>query len=609
MSIKHFDFINMSVVLMIKDNKYLSVNNNDNIKFIDYIDDNSYWLIIQDLDNSYSFVNCNNFKNIIYIQNKIYLKIINKHPYYFKNINYHPRPNEIYFNICYNNDSTLNLQEQINKINVFENICLLKMYDNYEKYICERLSSITYNYNDFIKDMTDKKVCIVGPSSTKNNNQRYFIDNYDFVVRLNKSWKYSNNNNDGYKTDILVNCLDTNPECGDNIPDNEINKIKYLICPYPILFENESITLKNGNYKLFIKLFDYKNINKELKIIIIDKNTYLNLEKEIETKPNTGFLAKYIFSQIYLDELYITGFSFFKNGYDLNYRNNINGIELINNEIAEKVVFEFMGNNHNQENQIKYCKKLFIDNQNNKIKKLYLDPYYKNILEFNKYEDIAFNLNKKILFVIISCQKYRNRIKDISIKWIDNLKKINADYIIVEGNHPNTNIENNILELNVDDTYEYLPYKIYTSFKYLKNNNYLYDYYVKIDDDMTIDIDRLINNTYFGSYDYYGNATGEGKNINRTYHIPFSKIKNKPYDKPWLGPWCSGGCYILSKRSFNILTDDKYNNIFYQEIYEDKCVGDILRENGILPRFHKNFMKHKLINDNFDDNICQELSI
>ena len=71
-------------------------------------------------------------------------------------------------------------------------------------------------YNNFVKN---KRIAIVGPSNnTKDTNQGTYIDSFDLVVRLNKTFDIPKKlqNDIGSKISILYNSMNTTDHPGEN---------------------------------------------------------------------------------------------------------------------------------------------------------------------------------------------------------------------------------------------------------------------------------------------------------------------------------------------------------------------------------------------------------
>lgn len=215
--------------------------------------------------------------------------------------------------------------------------------------------------------------------------------------------------------------------------------------------------------------------------------------------------------------------------------------------------------------------------------------YYKkmvNLIEkYNKY---------KIIICILTCNKNINRLEVIKKYWVNELYKYDIEFyfIISSKNIDDTYIDGNILYVKLDETYENLPKKMFCAYEYLYNNK-TFEYIYKIDDDCVLNIDNMLSFNY-QNYDYIGHDAGHD-GFNRTWH--YNKCDNPslnitPYNKPYLGQWCAGGCgYYLSKKSVSIIVKNK--NFIFDELYEDKAFGDILRLNNIKPHFEINREQNK----------------
>lgn len=196
------------------------------------------------------------------------------------------------------------------------------------------------------------------------------------------------------------------------------------------------------------------------------------------------------------------------------------------------------------------------------------------------------NLKSKICILVLVCDKYFDRMENIKI----HLNNFPYDYFLIKAEETlsNCQIINNILTVNCDECYENLPKKVILALKYLfKNTDFTH--FLKIDDDIKINKENLqkyIDNNFY-NLDYLGAKAGGY--VERDWH--FGKCKNKDlnrklYWNDYKGYWCGGGYgYILSRKAvFLLLKKSNFEHI-YNEIYEDKAIGDTLREEGILPSF------------------------
>lgn len=219
---------------------------------------------------------------------------------------------------------------------------------------------------------------------------------------------------------------------------------------------------------------------------------------------------------------------------------------------------------------------------NNFDKNIVKDPYLKSkIALLNKN-------NIKVCILVLSCDKYKERIERLKSKL---LNKINYKYFLI---YCDKNIEkkwltnNHKLFVQCEECYENLPKKVLLAYDYIYNQTD-YDYIIKIDDDTLINeetLDIFIKN-HFYNLDYLGALAGG--HVQKDWH--FGKCKNeelnrKLYWNEYNGDWCGGGFgYILSRPALSILLKKENYEYIWNEIYEDKSIGDILRKEGIYPCF------------------------
>lgn len=205
--------------------------------------------------------------------------------------------------------------------------------------------------------------------------------------------------------------------------------------------------------------------------------------------------------------------------------------------------------------------------------------------------------NKKIIF-LINCS-LKNNYSDRYRKLYEKIKNFNYEYLFLIAKKGVSGIIDNTLYIDMEDNYEDLSKKMYEGIKYIYANTD-YNYIYKVDDDffdMTI---NLIDEIYC---DYYGNYIIN--NIIRDYHFgkcndeELNKLK---YDGLFINPYAAGGYgYILSRNAmFYIVNNKEY---IYNEIYEDKAIGDVLYKNNIkLTYGSHNVVIHKNNNIKIKEN-------
>jgi hypothetical protein len=191
----------------------------------------------------------------------------------------------------------------------------------------------------------------------------------------------------------------------------------------------------------------------------------------------------------------------------------------------------------------------------------------------------------KLVVCIISCLKNKEKMGAIRNTWVKNLSSLGIDHYFVLGDEQISavQIKNDILYVPVKEVYENLPKKVTALYEYIIDKT-KYNYVFKIDDDCfvnTIEFEKIP----FWNHDYLGHEVcTDAKDFIPDWH--FGKchdpeINKTPYDSKYIGSWCGGGFgYFLSQKAMKILKANK--NKLNKELYEDKAVGDVLRNNGIL---------------------------
>ena len=212
-------------------------------------------------------------------------------------------------------------------------------------------------YDEYLKD---KKVILVGPAPHLiDSEQQEFIESFDIIVRLNVALPLAPERykDIGSRTDILYNCLSENKEDGGKTDFEGWSKtIQWLVCPYP----------KWGPFKRQTEVFEAKNevTPYKLNFANMDTDYYIQLEKDLTCRPNSGFLAIVDLLRYDIKELYVCGITFFQGGYDPTYRASIDGVTSIDDNHSESLVHKRMDahKNHRQQPQIDYMKIFFKEN-------------------------------------------------------------------------------------------------------------------------------------------------------------------------------------------------------------------------------------------------------
>ena len=253
---------------------------------------------------------------------------------------------------------------------------------------------IRRNNQKFHKMINNKRVVICGPAPYLNKlNNGKNIDSYDTVIRINKGHNLTKNSKIfGSRTDILYHCLSENKEDGGKVTKEMYNHFKLIVSAFPRLLPKDRTSFPKGNVGNF-RNFKQKTIKK---LSVIGKKFYLNLERNIKCRPNTGIIAILHVLRHNPKELYITGFTFFKDGYSKLYRNTIDG-KKVTEENSNKVVINRMTKRnfrgrHNQFLMFRYLRNVI----SKRIRNIKLDKELIKILSFNLEEyKIKHKLNGK----------------------------------------------------------------------------------------------------------------------------------------------------------------------------------------------------------------------
>tara|TARA_Y100000768_G_scaffold36911_4_gene24154 strand:- start:2774 stop:3559 length:786 start_codon:yes stop_codon:yes gene_type:complete len=244
----------------------------------------------------------------------------------------------------------------------------------------------------------NKRVCIVGPAPYLNDlNMGKKIDDFDIIVRFNKGYNLSKDaNNFGSRTDILYHCVCQGIDNGGPITEEMVNKYK-IIFAYPCLSQNDNSSFPHGN------LIEYKQLPKYISNInIVKKELYLEWERDIGCRPNTGIIAIFDILNMNPKEIYITGFTLFKDGYSNLYRNKINNIPVTEKDSKFKVLDRMFNAGykgaHDQYLIYLYLKKHLLNKNNIKMDQILID-----ILNFDE-KTYAINnnlqhLNSREIFI------------------------------------------------------------------------------------------------------------------------------------------------------------------------------------------------------------------
>ncbi len=217
-----------------------------------------------------------------------------------------------------------------------------------------------------------KRVAIIGAadSAFEKENGSY-IDTFDIIVRVNKaphSWSPEKAKFIGSRTDVLFHSFYENTDSGGgpiNLELYEQQGIKFIVNPY-------------HNIKGLWTHLNYYKRN-------LDKNSTFILARSFSGKitknfgkwiPTVGFSALHTVLNSKCSEVYITGFTFFKTPYAVDYRNQLTSMEANQEHIKNQGL-------HNPDLELEQFI-LQLESLDNLDIKIILDPALNNIVNNNK---------------------------------------------------------------------------------------------------------------------------------------------------------------------------------------------------------------------------------
>lgn len=242
------------------------------------------------------------------------------------------------------------------------------------------LSKLEEHNRLFRSYVENKTIAIVGPaSSAMLQESGDIIEKCDIVVRINRGFENLSTKQSflGKRTDILYNSLDMDKLCGGDLFSSDLNKVKFICCPYSIkerTFSNRifSPITKNNN-----SLFDSYNIR------FIEDEIYFNVKSETNSRVNSGFGAIVDILEHNVNNVFITGIDFYRSVYQVDYNKDRNwGSDY--KKIEEDLEFKIFNdsNHHNPDRQYSYFKKMYFKNKN----KITLDNFMKKIINDERYD-------------------------------------------------------------------------------------------------------------------------------------------------------------------------------------------------------------------------------
>lgn len=164
-----------------------------------------------------------------------------------------------------------------------------------------------------------KSVAVVGPASSAYENENgAYIDGFDFVIRINKALYNLDSQNRkflGSKTDVLFHSFYENTQSGGGDLDYELfdkSGVKYVVFP------------RNDRKGLRLVFNFYKKYNQARPVYCLPKSRYNELIALLNGHwPTIGYCALDAALRAETENVFITGFTFFRTPYVKGYRDQI----------------------------------------------------------------------------------------------------------------------------------------------------------------------------------------------------------------------------------------------------------------------------------------------
>jgi hypothetical protein len=151
-------------------------------------------------------------------------------------------------------------------------------------------------------------------------------------------------------------------------------------------------------------------------------------------------------------------------------------------------------------------------------------------------------------------------------------------------------MDGDFLVVDANDNYESLPEKITKTFEYIYRTFADNTKCFKVDEDLPISngeqLQELMLALSQSKFDYAGFAGNNKENFERTWHYgkcENTELSRRPYGKRYPGAFAYGPFYFLSSNAVRAFTSEtiRFPDEILGHLYEDKFVGDTLREAGI----------------------------
>lgn len=175
----------------------------------------------------------------------------------------------------------------------------------------------TINPQDLLRN---KRVAVVGPADSAYEKENAdFINGFDYVIRINKalhSWNIEKAKYIGNKSNIWYHSFFENQESGGGALDVQLMRkmgVEFVVNP-------------RTEFQAYRRTFNFfRKYKSNLPVYHLDRAFYAKVIKPFpkKLKPTIGYTALFSALNGECEELFITGFTFFKTPYAKGYRDHL----------------------------------------------------------------------------------------------------------------------------------------------------------------------------------------------------------------------------------------------------------------------------------------------
>jgi hypothetical protein len=196
---------------------------------------------------------------------------------------------------------------------------------------------------------------------------------------------------------------------------------------------------------------------------------------------------------------------------------------------------------------------------------------------------------KSVLIAVMSAPGNERQREVVRQTWMRRASQIaplwSTVFVVGRPGQP-TELKGDILYVDLEDAYEHLPRKTYALLNWFIGNSD-YELLFKTDDDCYVNIFELADFAPSESQ-YFGHKSGSRRH-KPDYHFGRTAKEAVADVSTYDGPWASGSGYCLDKSAASAVVSHTSPVEVEKLVFEDKMVGDALRNSGIRTTLAKHW--------------------